>query len=65
MPLFQMFLCIQRKFDHPFKKFVCLQPREIVLNDLLAKQAANITQLAFVLFAGIYKIPVPVIDDNR
>ena len=60
-----MFFRIQRKLDHPFKDFIRLQPWKIMANEFLAKQAANIAQLANFLFAGIYKVPVPVVDDNQ
>ena len=63
--LFQMLLRIQRQLDHPLEKFVCLQSWKIVANEFLAKQAANIAQLAALLFAGIYKVPVPVVNDNH
>jgi hypothetical protein len=59
-----MLFRIQGQLDHPFKKFVGLQPREIVADEFLTKQAANIAQLAGFLFAGIYKVPVPVVNDN-
>jgi hypothetical protein len=60
-----MLLRIQRQLDHPLKKLICLQPWKILANELLAKQAANIAQLAALLFAGIYKVPVPVVNNNH
>ena len=61
--LFQMLFGIQRQFDHALKKFVRLQTWEIVANEFLTKQSANIAQLAAFLFTGIYKVPVPVVND--
>ena len=63
--LFQMLFGIQRQLDHSFKKFVRLQPWKIVANEFLTKQTANIAQLVAFLFAGIYKISVPVVDHNH
>jgi len=60
-----MLFRIQRQFDHAFKQFIRLQSREILANELLAKQAANIAQLAAFVFAGIYKVPVTVVDDDH
>ena len=60
-----MLFCIQRQFDHAFKQFVRLQPREILAHEFLAKQAANIAQLAAFVFAGINKVSVSVVDDNH
>ena len=63
--LSQMLFCVQRQLYHPFKKFICRQSREIVADELLAKQAADVTQFADLLFAGIYKVPMPVVNDNH
>ncbi len=60
-----MLFRIQGQLDHPFKKFVRLQPWEIMANEFLTKQAANIAQLTAFLFAGVYKVPVPIVDDNH
>ena len=58
-------LGVQRKFDHPLQQFVGSVAREIVANQFFAKQAANIAQFAAFLFAGIYKVPMTIVDDNH
>ena len=60
-----MLFRVQGQLDHPFKKFVSLQPWEIVANQFFTKQAANITQLAAFLFAGIDKVSVSVINNDH
>ena len=60
-----MLFRIQGQLDHPLKEFVRLQPREVVTNEFFTKQTANITELTAFLFAGIYEVPVTVIDDDH
>ncbi len=60
-----MLFGVQGQLDHAFKKFVRLQLREIVSNELFAKQAADIAQLAALLLARIDEVPVTVVDDDH
>jgi hypothetical protein len=58
----QMFFRVQGEFDHPLKEFICGQSWEILTNQFFAEQTANIAKLAAFLLAGIYEVPVSVVD---
>lgn len=60
-----MLFRIQGQLDHALQKFVCWQTGKIVANQFLAEQAADVAQLAAFLLAGVYEVPVPVINDNH
>ena len=60
-----MLFRIQRQLDHPFQNLVGLHPREIVVDELLAEQAADIAKFPAFLFTGIYEVPVAVVDHDH
>ena len=57
-----MLFRVQGEFNHPIEEFVRRKPREIVTNQLLAEQTANITKLAALLLAGVNEVPMSVVD---
>ena len=61
---FQMLFRVQGQLDHPLEQVVCLKPGEIVTNEFLAEQVANITKLAALLFAGIHEVSVSIVDQD-
>ena len=63
--LLQVCFCIERELDHSFEQFIGRHTGEIVAYQFFAEQAADIAQLPTFLFAGIYKIPVSVVDDDH